>query len=134
MDRAARMAKARAALAESNEKEKLRSEQRKNVLFQNQIKSLREENKELKELTEKQEKVAGVNARAYSNKIIQDLSDHFNGTEADFTNETYNLALQIKGIPDIASLNFASTEETDGKPNFFDKSAYAFGEIALSWT
>ena len=121
MDRVARMAKARAALAESNEKEKLRSEQRKNVLFQNQIKSLREENKELKELTEKQEKVAGVNARAYSNKIIQDLSDHFNGTEADFTNETYNLALQIKGIPDIASLNFASTEETDGKPNFLIK-------------
>ena len=41
MDRVARMAKARAALAESIEKEKLRSEQRKNVLFQNQIKWLK---------------------------------------------------------------------------------------------
>ena len=116
-----RVAKARAALAESIEKEKLRSEQRKNVLFQNQIKSLREENKELKELTEKQEKVAGVDARAYKNKIIQDLSDHFIGNEADFTNETYNLALQIKAISPKAyallskNLGFPSVSLVDAK-------------------
>ena len=41
-----KMTKARAVLAESHEKEELRSERRKSVLFQNQIKSLRAEKKE----------------------------------------------------------------------------------------
>ena len=116
-----KMTKARAMLAESHEKEELRSERRKSVLFQNQIKSLRAENKELKELTQKKEKVAGVDARAYKNKIIQDLSDHFIGNEADFTNETYNLALQIKAISPKAyallskNLGFPSVSLVDAK-------------------
>ena len=78
--------------------EKLLYEQRKSLLFQNQLKVLREKNKELKEINEKQEKVTEVDACAYNNTIIQDLSNHFNNTEADFTNETYNLAHQIKAI------------------------------------
>ena len=91
------MPKARAVSTERLGK-KLLDERRKSLLFQNQLKVLREKNKELKELNEKQEKVTEVDARAYSNTIIQDFSDHFNDTEADFTNETYNLAHQIKAI------------------------------------
>ena len=69
-------------------KKKLLYEQGKSLLFQNQLKVLREKNKELKEIKEKQEKVTEFDTRAYNNTIIQDYLNNFNDKEADFTNET----------------------------------------------
>ena len=90
-------AAARAArLAKQKQKNELKAKQSM-VLLQNKLATAKEELKSIKKIIEQSEEPQSF--VGYSvNEVLQDLLDHSNGSTIDFTNATYEVAMQIKAV------------------------------------
>ena len=102
MSTAARAAKEAKRIQKMDEKEK-----RARVLLQNQLNVVKEELNSLKKSLIDSPKIENQ-PTLINHVVIQDLIDHLNGSKDDFTNETYNLAMQIKAISPKAYAILAS--------------------------